>query len=95
MAVKHIRARGYFVEITSDENGARLIQRKDAIIRARALNNMRAEDPEAGDLCEAFLQAASEAYVNEHGREPAWKKDMMLLVNAKSAEMKARKFGRL
>jgi hypothetical protein len=63
--IRKIKAKGNMVEITSDENGAVLIGRREALHRARAIVGI---DKDAQWLCEALITAANEAKINDDGQ---------------------------
>ena len=63
--ITKIKARGHMVEITSDEHGPQLISRREALVRAQAVLGM---DRDSEWLCEALINAANEAKINEDGK---------------------------
>lgn len=63
--IRKIQAKGNMVEIVSDQNGSVLIGRREALHRARAIVGV---DKDSQWLCEALIDAANDAKVNDGGR---------------------------
>ena len=63
--VKSVRAKGPMVEIEDQAGTCRLINRREAVERARGVRGM---DEMGQDMCDALLRAADEAHRNEHGK---------------------------
>lgn len=75
--ITSIKAKGPMVAVVSDDDGEVLITRKEALLRARAINH----DKTARDLVEALIKAADEARRNAAGLGYQSKdKDMLLNV---------------
>ena len=62
--IKKIAAKGYMVEITSEEDGAVLIDRREALKRAKAIIGV---DRDSEWLVEHLVKAANEARINDLG----------------------------
>jgi len=60
--IRKIAAKGNMVEITSDENGSELINRREALNRARGIIGL---DKDSEWLVEALIKAANQARIND------------------------------
>ena len=79
--IRKIAAKGNMVEITSDENGAVLIDRREALKRAKAIIGI---DKDSQWLVEALVKAANEARITETGK--GYKSESMDLLMKTAAD---------
>ena len=85
--IRAIKARGHMVEILSDENGSELINRKEALHRAKAIIGIDQDSPW---LVEALIKAANQAKQNDPDDGKPYDSESMELLMKTASDQSAK-----